>query len=225
MTEVLHCSLCTPGDSFMAVAGHNADTRLDHGSRAFRAATDVVKLAKSIQASGETVPTVGIGIHTGFSMASALGHSAPRYTLVGKTVNVAKEIAEGCQPMCIQVSETTHSFLLESLKSNVSFLDIGRYIDTKDDDERLKIWLVQVGEYQAALMAIADANSKLKSQPHTQPQTPPAPQRSPERSSPSVATSNGSGLGGQPSGLGSKNASNDRHSRMAMFLKKNSRKG
>ena len=204
----------------MAVAGHNADTRLDHGSRAFKAATDIIKLAQSMESSGETVPTVGIGIHTGFSMASALGHSAPRYTLVGKTVNVAKEIAEGCQPMCIQISESTHSFLLESFKSNVSFLDIGRYIDTKDDNELLKIWLVQCGEYQAALMAIAEAERKMQ-----QPKTPPAHMpRSPERSAASETESNGSEStpGGSSSG---RRSLHERHPRVAKFLKsKNSRR-
>jgi class 3 adenylate cyclase len=119
------------------------ESKMDHGSRAIKAAIDIVKNVRSTPE--EAAIPIAIGIHTGFSMATALGHNAPRYTLIGKSVNVAKAVAEGCQPMRIQVSDTTYKLLVDSRKSNIAFHEVKRSIDTKNNEPPLKIWLVECG--------------------------------------------------------------------------------
>lgn len=107
-----HCAverIKTIGDSYMAVAG------LEANARPGGAAQNALKMAQAMLVAVENIATrlgqplkMRIGVHTGSVIAGVLGGRNYQYDLWGDAVNVASRLESTAEAGRIQVSETTY---------------------------------------------------------------------------------------------------------------------
>lgn len=99
----------------MACGGlKTADSKIDsiflnkhHSVRVTDFALDILQIAQNIFLSGGNHLKVKVGIHTGHVYSVVLGDIKPQYSLVGLTVNRAKEICNISPAMKVSISLNT----------------------------------------------------------------------------------------------------------------------
>jgi class 3 adenylate cyclase len=74
-------------------------------------ALDILQVAQNIFLSGGNHLKVKVGIHTGHVFSAILGDVKPQFSLVGLTVNRAKEICTLTPAMKVSVSLNTQHYL------------------------------------------------------------------------------------------------------------------
>lgn len=135
-------SFVDAGHTYIAVAGLDMHSRMDQCSRTIQAAIDFLAVARDIAVD------VRVGVHTGPALGGVLGAVRPRYVLFGETVKAVAEVMKSTPRNCCQASHATYVALGDEGYSS-NFHDNGKTAEF--GKEKLKLWLLECGEYKSAL--------------------------------------------------------------------------
>lgn len=119
------------GKRFLACAGlKTADSNIDshflnkhHSVRVTDFALDIVQAAEQTYLSGGSTLRVKVGVHTGHVTSVVLGELKPQFSLIGNSVNRAKEICNESEVMKVSISVNTQHFL-DLYTNNIHFMPV-----------------------------------------------------------------------------------------------------
>lgn len=126
----------TIGDAYLLASGI-PEPREDHAQAIVQAALAMLAIVREFNAEHPTQLEMRIGIHSGPVVAGVIGERKFTYDVWGDTVNTAKSMESTGLAGRIQISETTHAFLQDS----VSLIHRGEVIIK--GDRNINTWWVQ----------------------------------------------------------------------------------
>ena len=132
------------------------------------AALDVLEMISATPLPIEVGPdeplhgaSVRIGVHSGPAVTGVIGcRGAPRYGILGSTVQVARQIAMVAPLMGILLSGACHEQLLAEGEDDQNFIQIEErlLVGAADDAEHIDLWSVRTSEDDANDAGLADVD-------------------------------------------------------------------